>query len=258
MDPAILFVLIGVVIVAMAGSVLTIARCYKKVKPGYALVIGRMNQRVTFSGAIAVPILDQVDVVDIRAKSIEISRHGTDALRCEDGAMVELDAQFIVRVNKTKDDILNVLQTAGAEKAGNLEHMKELFTPKFVGALQSETARFTAAELGAKLPEYRDRLICEIGQDLNGYVLEDVAVELKQTTSLVDIIVGQRCLVRSVESDGRTGRAELDDKAKGVCVHVRSQPMEGLREDRTMRIKAYDEAEGVFEVEVLRGGSSRS
>ena len=72
-------ILAGAVI--LLGLLSRIARFYKKVEQGKALVINRFRPDtldVTFTGAFVLPIIDKAELMDISVKTLEIDRRAED------------------------------------------------------------------------------------------------------------------------------------------------------------------------------------
>ena len=51
--------------------------------------------------------------MDLSVKRIEIARHGESGLICKDNVRADIEVAFFVRVNNTKEDILQVAQSLG-------------------------------------------------------------------------------------------------------------------------------------------------
>jgi uncharacterized membrane protein YqiK len=177
-------------IIFAAGSVMALAVVlilvavrlfHRKLTPGQALVItstgGGGRPRVSFASAIVLPIVHRADLVDITVKTLEAHLDGPRALISKDGVRVGIKASFYIRVNKTQEDVLKVAQSVGCAQASDPEQVRALFRPKCVEALRSVARTLDFKELQLATDMFRDQVIMEIGQDLNGFVLEDFAVE---------------------------------------------------------------------------------
>ncbi len=75
--------------------------------------------------------------MDISVKKLEISREGKDGLICKDNMRADIQVAFFVRVNKSVDDIINVGQTIGCQRASDISTLRELFEAKFSEALKT-------------------------------------------------------------------------------------------------------------------------
>lgn len=158
----------------------------QKVEQGKALIISnfRKNQvRATFTGAIILP-WEKAEIMDISVNTIEIDRRGTDGLICRDNIRADIKVTFFVRVNNTQEDVIKVAQSIGCERASNPEIMEALFNAKFSEALKTAGKRLDFEDLYTQRNEFRDMIIEVIGTDLNGYSLEDCAIDYLEQTPL--------------------------------------------------------------------------
>lgn len=186
MDLELIFVIVGCVVVFVVGFILMLARLYRKVEQGKAMIVNNMNAepKVTFTGGVVLPVFHKMEIMDISLKTIEVDRSGTDGLICRDNIRADIKVGFFVRVNKNRDDVLKVAQAIGCERASNPKTLEELFNAKFSEALKTVGKSMEFEELYAKRDNFRDMIIDNIGTDLNGYVLEDVAIDYLEQTPL--------------------------------------------------------------------------
>ncbi len=175
-------------IVALAGLIIgtilfAMMKFYRKVEQGKALIVNKIRDvSVTFSGAVVFPIVHKAEVMDISLKTIEIDRRGHEGLICGDNIRADIKVTFFVRVNKTGDDVLRVAQAIGCERASDRETMNELFNAKFSEALKTVGKQLQFEDLYKERDSFRDKIIEIIGKDLNGYVLEDAAIDYLEQT----------------------------------------------------------------------------
>ncbi|GAA0858721.1 hypothetical protein [Aliiglaciecola litoralis] len=174
------------IFVLVIGIVLMLARLYKKVEQGKAMIVNTMRAEptVTFTGSVVVPVFHKMEIMDISLKTIEVDRSGSDGLICKDNIRADIKVGFFVRVNKNRDDVLKVAQAIGCERASNPATLEDLFNAKFSEALKTVGKSMEFEELYAKRDNFRDMIIDNIGTDLNGYVLEDVAIDYLEQTPL--------------------------------------------------------------------------
>ena len=164
--------------------VIFIALFYKKIPQGEALIkTGFGGTAVAFDkGMYVVPVLHKVEIMDISVKKIEIQRLEHDGLICKDNMRADIKVAFFVRVNKSKEAIIEVAQTIGCERASHITTLEELFEAKFSEALKTVGKKFDFIQLYESRSEFRDEIINEIGRDLNGYTLEDCAIDYLEQT----------------------------------------------------------------------------
>jgi uncharacterized membrane protein YqiK len=178
-------VLLAVVILILLGLVLLITRLYRKVEQGRALIISKVRTvDVTFTGAVVLPVIHKAEFMDISVKTIDIERTGHEGLICKDNIRADIRITFFVRVNKTVEDVIKVAQAIGTTRASDQQTLQELFNAKFSEALKTVGKQLDFVDLYTKREEFRDRIIRVIGTDLNGYSLEDAAIDYLEQTPM--------------------------------------------------------------------------
>ena len=178
-------VLVAVVLLAVIVLLLVFSRLFRKVEQGKALIVSKMRKvDVTFTGQVVLPVLHKAEVMDISVKAIEITRAGRDGLICQDNIRADIRISFFVRVNKTVEDVIKVAQAVGTQRASDQTTMQELFHAKFSEALKTVGKQLDFTDLYTKRDELRYRIIEVIGVDLNGYHLEDAAIDYLEQTPL--------------------------------------------------------------------------
>lgn len=163
------------------------ARFYIRVEQGKALIINRKGQKepqVTFTGARVFPLTARAEIMDISVKTIDIDRRGKEGLICKDNIRADIRVMFFVRVNKTPEDVLEVAQSLGCARASDPRTLEDLFEAKFSEALKTAGKSHEFAELYTRRTEFREMVRTVIGKDLNGYVLEDVAIDYLEQTPI--------------------------------------------------------------------------
>lgn len=181
--------MIGVIIVVLlclvVGGLLMVIKLYQKVEQGTAIVRNGMGgTKVSFSGMFVVPIMHRGERMDISVKRIEIYRHGEEGLICKDNVRADIKVAFFVRVNKTVQDVAQVAQLLGCRRASEEDALRELYDAKFSEALKTVGKQFDFVELYDQRDSFRDKIINEIGTDLNGYVLDNSHIDYLEQTPL--------------------------------------------------------------------------
>ncbi|MGY1518924.1 hypothetical protein [Luteimonas sp. A482] len=178
--------LVGAVGIAVLLVVLAIIfkSFYKKVDQGTALIVNDMSAqpKVHFTGALIIPVLYRAELMKISLITLQIDRRGKEGLICRDNMRADIAVAFYLRVNETQADVLRVAKALGADRASDKHAVDELFNAKFSEALKTVGKKFEFTELFEKRQEFRDEIIKVIGNDLNGYVLEDVAIDYLEQT----------------------------------------------------------------------------
>ncbi|OIJ65296.1 SPFH domain-containing protein [Streptomyces mangrovisoli] len=178
-------VLVAVLLLIGLGTLLLFGRLFRKVVQGEALIVSRPKSvDVTFTGALVLPMMHRAEVMDISVKTIEIVRTGREGMICKDNIRADIQITFFVRVNKTVEDVIKVAQAIGTERASHQETLQNLFSAKFAEALRTVGKQLDFSDLYIKREEFRDRIVAAIGTDLNGYHLEDAAIDHLEQTPL--------------------------------------------------------------------------
>ena len=184
--PFIVYALVIGVVALIVISFLIIAMFYKKVHQGQALVrTGFGGTKVaTDKGLYVVPVFHRVEVMDVSVKKIQIERLATEGLICKDNMRADIKVAFFVRVNNEVEYIKKVAQTIGVERASRQETLEDLFEAKFSEALKTVGKKFDFIQLYESRREFRDEIVDIIGTDLNGYTLEDCAIDYLEQTAV--------------------------------------------------------------------------
>ena len=174
-----------IVLIVLVGTLVLMSRFYRKVEQGQALVRnGQGGTKVSFSGTLVFPILHQLEYMDISVKRVEIDRNGKNGLICMDNMRADIKVAFFVRVNQTPQDVLKVAQSVGCMRASSHAAITELFDAKFSEALKTVGRQFNFVDLYNSRDKLKEGILKTIGTDLNGFVLEDVAIDYLEQTSL--------------------------------------------------------------------------
>lgn len=179
----------GAVIVAIVfGILIMFSRFYRKVQQGQAIVRnGVGGTKVSFNGMVVVPVVHQIEHMDISVKRIEIERQGAEGLICKDNIRADIKVAFFVRVNKTDQDVLRVAQSIGCQRASSVDMIRVLFDAKFSEALKTVGKRFDFVQLYNERDHFKDEILKVIGTDLNGFALDDCAIDFLEQTALENL-----------------------------------------------------------------------
>lgn len=179
------FIMIGVPLIVLFGVIILISRFYRKAEQGQALVkTGLGGTKVSFNGMFVVPVIHKLEIMDISLKTIEIARIGKDGLICNDNMRADIKVTFFVKVNKQADDVKAVAEAVGCKRASSKDAMVQLFDAKFSEALKTVGKQFDFVDLYNKREDFRDEIKRMIGRDLNGYLLDDAAIDYLEQTPL--------------------------------------------------------------------------
>lgn len=178
-------VVIVVLIITGLGLLFWIVSMYKKTVQGIVLLrTGYGGAKVFFNAGVIIPVIHRMEFMDISVKKMEIHREGKDGLVCKDNIRADIQVAFFIRVNKSVEDIINVAQTIGCARASDINTLRELFEAKFSEALKTVGKKFDFTELYEARSEFRHEILNIIGTDLNGYALDDCAIDYLEQTSI--------------------------------------------------------------------------
>src|SRR5687768_2547180 len=176
---------IGAIILLIVAVGVVYSMLYRKAQRGQALVrTGVGGTKVSFNGMAVIPVLHRLETIDISLKRVEIDRTAKNGLICKDNMRADIKVAFFVRVNQTEEDVLRVAQSIGCDRASNTEEIRSLFDAKFSEALKTVGKRFDFTELYEERETFRDEIIKIIGTNLNGFVLDDAAIDYLEQTPI--------------------------------------------------------------------------
>lgn len=253
---------------------------YIKVPQGTALVVNDMSStpKVHFTGAMVYPVIYLKEFMRISLITLEVDRRAKDGLICKDNMRADITVAFYLRVNETQEDVLKVAKAIGVDRASDRSAVNELFNAKFSEALKTVGKQFDFVQLFENRQEFRDRIVEVIGNDLNGYVLEDVAIDYLEQTSKASLDpsnildaegirkITQLTAAQNVITNDLERNEELAIKKKNVETREATLALERQQADAEARqkreietIRAREEAETlkVKEEERLKAEQAR-
>ncbi|MHC9085949.1 hypothetical protein ACYX7E_13090 [Luteimonas sp. RIT-PG2_3] len=255
---------LGVLLVFVLGIVGLFKAFYVKVDQGTALIVNDMSSqpKVHFTGALIIPVLYRAEYMKISLITLQIDRRGKEGLICKDNMRADISVAYYLRVNETQEDVLRVAKALGADRASDKNAVDELFNAKFSEALKTVGKKFDFIELFEHREEFRDEIVKVIGKDLNGYVLEDVAIDyLEQTpknlldsTNILDaegirkiteLTAAHNVVTNELEQNERLAITKKNVEAREATLALERQQAEAeARQKREIEsIQAREEAE---------------
>lgn len=185
----IILIILGTILAIVIGIFIMIGRFHKKVPQGRALIrTGFGGAKVAYdSGIFVIPALHKLEEMDISIKTIEVERMGLEGLICHDNMRADIKVVFFVRVNKDKKSIVEVAQAIGCARASKQDTLNNLFDAKFSEALKTVGKQFDFVDLYTKRNEFKNKILETIGLDLNGYVLDDCAIDFLEQTPITSL-----------------------------------------------------------------------
>jgi flotillin len=176
----------GAIFIALIGLAAMFNKFWVKVGPDEGIVRTGMGEMKVASGKgiFVIPLLHRAEQMDLTLKSFEIAREGAEGLICKDNIRADIRVAFFIRVDKTDEEIKEVAQSIGCKRASQVETMKELFDAKFSEALKTVGKQFDFIDLYDKREQFKEQILKVIGTDLNGYRLDDAAIDYLEQTPL--------------------------------------------------------------------------
>ncbi len=268
------FVILAVILV---GIIALFASCYKKVEQGTAIVRnGVGGTKVSFVGMLIIPILQRMELLDISVKRIEINRSGSDGLICCDNMRADVKVAFFVRVSKTPDDVLKVAQSLGCKRASDPRSLVEFFDAKFSETLKTVGKQFNFVDLYTNRERFKEEIIKVIGTDLNGYILDDAAIDYLEQTSLAqldpsnildaegikkitDLTAAQAILANEITRNKEKTIKKQDVEAREAILELERQQVDAEQKQarEIMEVTSREQAQGLVVREEQRLRSER-
>jgi len=179
------YIWIGLALIVLLFLLVVVVLCIRKVHPGKAgLSVGLGGLRVAFDYMIRFPIVQNFEEMDISVKKLEIHRKGKDGLVCKDNIRADISVAFYIRVEATEESVRKVAQMLGVERVSDMEKLRELFEAKFSEALKTAGKQMEFHELFTERIKFREQIQATIGKDLDGFFLQDVAIDYLEQTPL--------------------------------------------------------------------------
>ncbi|WP_220460676.1 MULTISPECIES: flotillin family protein [unclassified Colwellia] len=262
MEP--LYLAIGIGVLLVFSLLIMMAKFYHKVEQGQALIINKLGAEpeISTNGGMVIPIIHKKEIMDISTKRMMLERKGQSGLICQDNIRADITITFYIRVNETKEDILRVAKQVGCERSSFPETLQELFEAKFSEALKTVGKQLNFTDLFTQRDIFRDKIKEVIGQDLSGYVLEDVAIDFLEQTSINDLDpnnimdaegirrITELTAQQSVETNDlkrqeeiRIKRQDIDAKEKGLELDRQLADAQAKQTREISTVEAREEAE---------------
>ncbi|GGS35553.1 flotillin family protein [Deinococcus knuensis] len=274
--------LIGVLVLLLVllGIIGMVKAFYIKVEQGTALIVNDLSAtpKVRFTGALVIPVLYKAESMRISLITLQVDRRGKEGLICRDNIRADISVAYYLRVNETTEDVLKVAKAIGAGRASDRAAVDELFNAKFSEALKTVGKKFEFIELFEKREEFRDAVINVIGRDLNGYVLEDVAIDyLEQTPKalldqhnimdaegirkITELTANQNIITNELEQNERLAVTKKNVETRESTLALERQQAEAearqKREIETIQARETAETQKVMEEQRLLSEQAR-
>ena len=272
--------ILGCVVLLVFAVLLLVKAFYIKVPQGTALVVNDMSStpKVHFTGAMVYPVIYLKEFMKISLITLEVDRRAKDGLICKDNMRADITVAFYLRVNETQEDVLKVAKAIGVDRASDRAAVNELFNAKFSEALKTVGKQFDFVQLFENRQDFRDRIVEVIGNDLNGYVLEDVAIDYLEQTSkasldpsnildaegirkITELTAAQNVITNELERNEELAIKKKNVETREATLSLERQEADAVarqkREIETIRAREQAETLKVQEEERLKSEQAR-
>ena len=252
-----------IIVVFVVGFIVWLVSMYKKVPQGKAIVVtGIRGIRVSFDGTLVIPVLEKMEIMDTSVKKVEIHRLGKDGLICKDNLRADIKVAFFIRINPDKDEVKTVAQTIGCERASDTTTLNTLFEAKFSEALKTVGKRFDFVKLYDSRHEFKQEILEIIRKDLNGYQLDDCAIDYLEQTDvqylkadnildsegikkITELTAAQNMLANKIRREEEKTITEQNVEAKEAILELNRQlaEKEARQQREIANIQAREQAE---------------
>ena len=252
-----------IIVVFVVGFIVWLVSMYKKVPQGKAIVVtGIRGIRVSFDGTLVIPVLEKMEIMDTSVKKVEIHRLGKDGLICKDNLRADIKVAFFIRINPDKDEVKTVAQTIGCERASDTTTLNTLFEAKFSEALKTVGKRFDFVKLYDSRHEFKQEILEIIRKDLNGYQLDDCAIDYLEQTGIqhlkadnildsegikkiTELTAAQNMLANKIRREEEKTITEQNVEAKEAILELNRQlaEKEARQQREIANIQAREQAE---------------
>ena len=225
-------------------------------------------------GALVIPIIHDITLVNMNALPIEIKRAGETSLITRNKMRVDAVAEFSVRVMPTKENVSLAARTFG-DRTGSPDRVKDVIQSRFVDAMAAVAAQMTMDEIHQNRKGYMQSVSELVTASLasNGLELENASlVSLNQSdisvfnpdnafdaeglTQLTQEIEERRKLRNRIENESRIDIKLKDYEAEQRAIEI-DRDLEFARIDQLRDIEARRAAQ-LAAIEIAKSSSAIS
>ena len=236
---------------------------------------GAGGERVVMGGgALVIPIVHDITVVNMNAMPIEIRRLGEQSLITRNKMRVDIVAEFTIRVIPTREGVSTAARTLG-ERTREPGEVKEIVRSRFADALATVAATQTMEDIHTgrgpfmlAVAELAARTLVPNGLELENASLTSLnqtdisvfnpsnAFDAEGLTQLTEQIEARRRLRNQIENDARIDIKLRDYEAEQRALEI-DRDLEYARIEQTRAIEIRRAAQ-LAEIEQERSTSSIS
>src|SRR6476646_1360235 len=218
---------------------------------------GFLGERVVINGgAFVLPFIHDYTSVNMNVLPMGIVRSRQDAVITRDRMRVDIEADFYVRVQATREAVSIAAATLG-RRTMEPEQLHALLAGKFISAIRSVASEMTLEEMHERRGDYVTRVKTNAAEALaqNGLELESVAItDLDQTdleffnpsnrfdaeglTKLIEDIESRRKLRNDIEQDSMIliRRRNLEAEKQALDIDRESETAR-LNQERDIEVR---------------------
>ncbi len=217
----------GVLVMVLSCVLVVITRLYQRTSANHAFVrTGAGGARVVLDGgSIVIPVVHRVIPVSLETMRLNVERRGAHALITRDNLRVDMSAEFYIKVQPSREDILQAARSLG-NRSMDPRVVSELVQEKLVSALRTVAATKDLFELHSKRDEFAAAVQQIVQHELgaNGLSLETVTIsslDQTDTQSLQEANVFDAQGLRKISQitqEARVQRNEIEREAERAVV----------------------------------------
>ena len=233
---------------------------------------GSGGERVVMGGgALVIPIIHDITVVNMNSIPIEIRRQGEQSLITKNKMRIDITAEFFVRVIATKDGVSTAARTLGARTQDPVL-LKEVIQGRLIDAMASVAASLTMNEIHenragyvSKISELVVGVLTSSGLELEAASLtslnqSDISVfdpsnhfDAEGMTLIIQETEERRKVRNQIENDTRVQIRVRDFEAEQKVIQI-DRDLEYVRIDQARDIESR-KAQQIAEIEAERATS---
>ena len=223
------------------GLLFMLIRLYRKVEQGTAIVRNGMGgTKVSFDGMLLFPILHRGELMDISVKRIEIDRQRRRWLDLQRQYSCRHQSRILCPCQQGRSQCCQRSPNSSVVSAPRAKLLWSICSnPNFPKRLKTVGKQFDFVDLYNSREEFRDEILKIIGTDLNGYVLDDAAIDYLEQTDLEKLNPNNVLDCRRYQKDYRS------DVAREVTLanHIRRE------KEKTITKQDVEAREAILELE---------
>lgn len=235
---------IGLVVVALFSAF------YKRSTKDRAFVrTGFGGEKVVMnSGALVLPVLHDMMIINMQTMRVEIERSNHGALITHDSLRVDVVAEFFLRVAQDKAAISTAARTLG-DRTLSQERMKEIVEAQCVAALRSVASSMSLDELHVKRADFENNVennlntefqknglelvsvsLMRLDQTPREYLDENNAFDARGLIKLDEITEESRKRRNDIEQENKIKIQEKNKESEQRRLHIQQQEIEAQKQ----------------------------